>query len=59
VGRYNAGYAGYGQRGLESDGVPLTNVGYGQEYKPPTVQSELGYDDRTPVGAEMGYDERR
>lgn len=58
---YNAGYTGYGQRGLdrEGDSVPLTNVGFGQEYKPPVVQSELGYDERAPVGAELGYDERR
>ena len=60
---YNPGYAAYGQRGLEGEGdsVPLANVanaGYVQEYKPPVVHSELGYDERTP-GVEMGYDERR
>lgn len=56
---YNAGYAGYGQRGLdgEGDSVPLTNVGFGQEYKAPVVHSEMGYDERVP-GVEMGYDER-
>lgn len=47
---YNAGYSPYGgARGVgEDDGMPLTNVGggFGQEYKPPAVQNEMGYDER-------------